>query len=332
MNVGGLAALARVEFASHDFAGARDKAMRLIELEPAKSYPWQILGDALLELGDYDKAASAYRRMEQLGRSIDTEARMGRLALLRGQTDIAARRFTTAITVAVNLGPPSREAVAWCRWQLGEIAFSIGDYGTAERHFRDSLITFPDYYRALASLGRALAARGDLAGAIEQYERAVRILPDLSFVAALGDLYHLAGRDREAEAQYALAEQIARLSELNGALYDRQLALFYADHDMKAEEAYAQAKKEYDTRRDIYGADALAWTALKSGRIAEAQAAMKDATRLGTRDARLLYHAGMIALAAGEKNEGREYLKQSLTLNPGFDPLQSRIARRALEE
>ncbi len=50
-----------------------------------------------------------------------------------------------------------------------------------------------------------------------------------------------AGRKREADAQYALVEQIGRLSALNGALYNRQLALFYADHDVKAEEAYRLA-------------------------------------------------------------------------------------------
>ena len=101
---------------------------------------------------------------------------------------------------------------------------------------------------------------------------------------------------------------------------------------MKAEEAYTNAKKEYQTRRDIYGADALAWTALKSGRLAEAQAAIKEALRLGTRDARLYYHAGMIARAAGDTSAAREHLKRALGLNPQFDPLQATLARRALDE
>ncbi len=82
---------------------------------------------------------------------------------------------------------------------------------------------------------------------------------------------------------------------MNGALDNRQLALFYADHDLKAAEADALAAKEYEVRRDIYGADALAWTALKAGRVEEARAAIKDALRLKTEDARLFYHAGMIA-------------------------------------
>jgi tetratricopeptide (TPR) repeat protein len=252
--------------------------------------------------------------------------------LLRGQTDIAKHRFSTALIVAVDLGPPSREAVAWCRWQLGEVAFSTGDYETAESHYRDALITYPNYYRALASLGRVLAARGDLAGGIEQLERAARILPDAGFVALLGDLYKLAGRDREATASYELVEQIARLDALNGALYNRQIAIFYADHDMKADEAYRSAEKEFQSRKDIYGADALAWAALKAGKVAEAQSAIKEALRLGTRDAKLYYHAGMIAKAAGDRTAARSHLERALKLSPQFDPLQAEVARKTLQE
>lgn len=213
----------------------------------------------------------------------------------------------------------------------GETSFARGDYETAERHYRDALVTFPDYYNALASLGRVRAARGDLQGAIEHYEQVVRRLPDPSFVAALGDLYKLAGREKEAAGQYKLVEQIARLNKLNGELYNRQLALFYADHDMKAEEAYRQAVEEYEVRRDIYGADAVAWTALKAGKIREAQTAIKEALRLGTPDAKLFYHAGMIARAAGDEPAARDFLQRALTLNPQFDPLQALIAGKALE-
>jgi tetratricopeptide (TPR) repeat protein len=331
-NVGALSALTQVAYASHDFAAARDYALQLAQRDPGKSYPYELLGDALLELGDYDSATHAYRKVQEPGMSMSGETRQARLALLRGQPDLATLHYANAVILALELRLPSREAVAWCRWQLGETAFSIGDYETAERHYRDALITFPDYYRALASLGRVLEARGNRADAIVQYERVTRILPDPAFVAALGDLYRLAGRAREAAAQYALVEHIARLSAFTGTLYNRQLALFYADHDMKAEDAHAGAVKEYETRRDIYGADAVAWTALKAGRIATAQAAMQEALRLGTRDAKLYYHAGMIAQAAGEKAAARDYLQRALQLNPQFDPLQAAVARKALEQ
>ncbi len=332
-NAGGLSALTQTELSLHDFAAARDHARQLTEIDPSEGYPYALLGDALLELGDYDGAAVAFQQLQRKGGGISdsSETRQARLAFLRGDSANATHHFTTALVLALNYTVPPRETVAWCRWQLGETAFAEGDYATAERHYREALVTFPDYYRALASLGRVRAAIGDLPGAIVQYEHVVRILPDPSFVAALGDLYQLAGRERDAATQYALVEQIGHLSAVSGALYNRQLALFYADHDLKAEEAYAATAREYETRHDIYGADALAWTALKAGRISEAQAAIKDALKLGTQDAKLFYHAGMIARTAGHKDAARDYLNHARTLNPQFDPLQAMIASRALE-
>ena len=330
-NYGALAALAQVEYALHNFTAARDHATQLTELAPAKSSGFEILSDALIELGEYDSAQRALDRMQSLaGKTIDTQTRLGKYALLHGRPAEAARYLAEALVLALDQSPPWRETVAWCRGQLGEIAFSVGDYHTAERHYRDALVTFPDYPRALAGLGRVRFARGDLHGAIEQYERAVRIVPEMTFVAALGDLYTLAGREKEAVAQHTLIEQIALLGRVSGTLYDRQRALFYADHDMKAAEAYQIAVKEYEVRRDIYGADAVAWTALKAGRLPEARAAIHEALRLGTQDGRFYYHAGMIARALGRNDEARTYLQRALRLNPRFQPIQADIAERTL--
>ncbi|HEV2802943.1 MAG TPA: tetratricopeptide repeat protein [Pyrinomonadaceae bacterium] len=333
LNTGGLAALAQTAYTAHDFVSARDHALKLKQLEPGKTLPYQLLAETLVELGDYDGAQEAFRQLQRLqGDALNfaTETRLARLDLLYGRAERASERYTRALALALDASPPSRETVAWCRWQLGEVAFARGDYEEAERRYQESLVTYPDYNRALAALGRVRAARGDIAGGIEYYERAVKRLPDPSVIAALGDLYKLAGREREAAAQYALVEQIARLGAHGGALYNRQLALFYADHDLKASEAYALAAKEYEVRRDIYGADALAWTALKAGKTEEARAAIKDALRLGTEDARLFYHAGMIARSAGDAQLARKFLERALALNPQFDPLQARIAREAL--
>src|SRR5262249_26977982 len=127
-----------------------------------------------------------------------------------------------------------------------------------------------------------------------------------------------------------LVDRIGHLSEINGVLYNRQLALFYADHDLKPEQAYQNARHEYEARKDIYGADALAWTALKAGQLDEAESAIRDALRLGTRDARIFYHAGMIARARGDASGASDYLNRALKLNPEFDLLQAAAARQVL--
>ncbi|MBA3649934.1 MAG: tetratricopeptide repeat protein [Chthoniobacterales bacterium] len=332
-NIGGLTALAHAEFSNHAFAAARDHALQLAQLNPGKSEPYAILGDASLELGDYDAAAEAFRKMQLFGeKNAGTETRLARLAILRGATGEARQHFDAALALLLALPEPPNETVAWCRWQLGEIAFASGDYVSAENYYRAALKNAPSYFRALGSMGRVRAARGDLPAAISFYEQAVRIVPVVEFMAALGDLYQLSGRSKDAAVRYELVEQLGEHSrKVHGTPYDRRIALFLADHDLKTEQAYALARGEFDAgRHDIYGADALAWTALKAGRIAEAQAAIKEALRLGTLDARLFYHAGMIARAGGDESGAAILLRRALALNPHFDPMQSEIARRAL--
>ncbi|HVF27467.1 MAG TPA: tetratricopeptide repeat protein, partial [Pyrinomonadaceae bacterium] len=153
-------------------------------------------------------------------------------------------------------------------------------------------------------------------------------LPDTAI--ALGDLYAKLGRADEAKKQYDLVEFIERGGAPGSETYSRQLALFYADHDIKLDEALEIARRERAARADIYTSDALAWCLYKKGQFAEAKAAMDEALRLGTNDPRLLYHAGMIANALGDRRNATKYLEQAVKINPSFDVLQSDVARETL--
>src|SRR5437667_10162047 len=170
-NTGALTLLAQAEFTAHEFVAARDHAERLIELETGKGYPFQILGDTLLELGDYERAETAFRQLERFGgiqglTRLAIEQRLSRLAYRRGDEETAERHRLKALKTVLSLPVPPRETVAWCRWQLGELAFGVGHYAAAEQHYRDALTTVPGYFRALASLGRVRAASGDLPDSI----------------------------------------------------------------------------------------------------------------------------------------------------------------------
>lgn len=330
-NPGGLGALARAEMAEHNFVSARQHALRLTQIDPVTVNSWGVLTDALLELGEYAEADAAIQRMRQLGSdTAETEIRLGRLLFLESDTAGAEKHFFRALAFTNNVPTPPRETVAWCRWQLGEMKFSAGDYPAAERYYNEALSSYPGYVQALASLGRVRAAEDDLPGAIRNYENAVQRFPDPTFIAALGDLYRLAGREKDAQTQFELVNQIQRLSVLNGVRYNRQIALIYADHDTNQKEAYRDAAQEYRDRKDIYGADTLAWTALKAGNLVQARKMADTALRLWTRDSKLFYHAGMIAQASGDRKAAHQLLQRALDLSPRFDPLQATLAQKAL--
>src|ERR1051325_1691716 len=105
-NIGGLAALPQAEFASHEFALARDHAEQLTRLDAKKTYPFQMLSDALIELGDYDRAAGIVRNLEKQSSGANVEIRTGKLAWLYGRVDEAERRFANAIIFAEKQTPP----------------------------------------------------------------------------------------------------------------------------------------------------------------------------------------------------------------------------------
>ncbi len=130
------------------------------------------------------------------------------------------------------------------------------------------------------------------------------MIPLPEYAAALGDIYAKLGRPAEAKQQYALVEYIARLNALNRTVYNRELVYFYADHGIKQVEALDLARREIELRKDIYGYDALAWALYSSGQAEEALAPIMEALRLGTRDARLFLHAGMIASEARQDRAG----------------------------
>ena len=57
---------------------------------------------------------------------------------------------------------------------------------------------------------------------------------------------------------------------------------------------------------------------------------MTTALAFGTKDAKLMYHAGMIAAALGDTSRARTQLTAALALDPTFDPLQAQRARETL--
>ena len=152
------------------------------------------------------------------------------------------------------------------------------------------------------------------------------------YAAALGEVFERIGQHEQARQQYALVEYIGKLNQLNQTLYNRELAYFYADRDIKAKEGLEFARRELDYRRDVYAYDVLAWNLYRNGKVEEARDAVEKALRLGTKDAKLFYHAGIIYRRLGELAKAKEFLNRALTTNPHFHVLFADHAANTLEE
>ena len=326
-----LAYLGAVLFAQHDFQGAKDLANRVYSFDPRALQALATLGDAQVELGNYVEAEAAYSQLLELSPSPPVYSRLARLAWLQGRPEEAQELMRMAADESVTLGLTG-DSVAWYQFQLGELYFSTGQIEDAAEHYANALDLFDNYYLALAGLGRVRAAQGGYEEAIDLYQRAIAIIPQPATLAALGDLYAKTGDVEQAQRQYDTVEFIATLAAINQQVYNRELALFYANHDLKLEYALELASAELEFRRDIYGYDALAWTLYQNHRFDEAAQAMDQSMKLGTKDATLYFHSGMIQYRLGNEALAREHLSSALNLNPYFSILHSSLARQTLSE
>ena len=83
-------------------------------------------------------------------------------------------------------------------------------------------------------------------------------------------------------------------------------------------------------RPSILAADVLGWTLYQNGEYQEASLYAQEALKLGTKDALMLFHAGMVTFKLGRFDEAKGYLGQALALNPNFSVLYRDEARRTL--
>ena len=331
--------MAVVAMAEHRFDEALSWAQEALALGSGDPSPWAIVGDALTDLGEYDRAAEAYARLrdpiqpenESTALAYERESRVAYLRFLRGDAQGAIKLMRDAIALATTLRLPA-ENVAWSEYQLGEICFKSGDIPDAEHAYRTGLLIDPNSYRNLAGLGEVRTAQERYSEAIALYQKALAVVPFPAFAAALYDLDMQAGRPADARKQLELIEFIAKLNPINERLFYRELALIYADHSLKLKESVELAKKELEVRHDVYTWDILAWVLYKNGRIREAAEAMEKALAPGTADALLDFHGGIIEFQLGDLDGAKTLLGRALALNPHFHMVYPGQARKTLTQ
>ena len=310
----------------HHFAEVAKFSREMIRIAPDDSWNWGTLGDALMELGQYDEAANAYQKMMSLRPNQSSYNRASYYRWVMGD----AASAIDIMQRAIDAGSPAPENTAWCLVDLGNLYFKTGRLDQAAATFAEALRTFPGYHPAYAGQGRVLAAQGKVAEAIESFKHAQAVVPMPEYAEALAELYGRAGKKDEARRQMELLDVVDRMVSANKEKTNRNLAIVFANQGRKLERALELAQAELEVRGDVYTYDALAWALFKNGRHAEAEQAAGKALRFGTPEPTFYFHAGLIASALGKKDEAAKNLERALELNRHFAPRQAKIAETAL--
>lgn len=320
--------MAWVNGGRHEFEKSQEWANKALALNPRDNDAYGLLGDAAVEMGDYDNAFVQYQKMLDIRPDVSSYSRGAHLLHLTG--DI--RKASWLMQKAIKTGGPYAENTAWCRAQLGLIFFSTGAYLPAQKVLAEGLKSTPNNYHLLAAMGKVKAALRDYKAAISYYEKAIAVVPQLDAVVALGDLYSVTGDTKAAEQKYALVEAIWKLNKANGVRGDIQIAQFYADHDRNLPEALRLAQEEVKTRKNVYVYDTLAWCYYKNGRYAEAKENIELALKKQSPEALFLFHKGLIYGKCGDNQTARTALYQAMSLNAYFHPIYAPVAIAAAKE
>jgi len=313
---------ALVAMNDHDFESARALAERVLAREPEDATALGTLSDALLELGRHDEAVAAAQRQLQVRPGMAASSRGSYLSWLRGDTRGAKLLIRDALSGRDRSDP---EPTAWVLTEAATIYWHESDLSGADGLYAEALNWVPEFPAALVGRARIALAQGRARDAIDLLERAQRARPALESAALLGDALAQAGDAEAARRSYDDALRLGRRGDRHA------LALFLATHDGDAHEAVRLLEAERAVRGGVYLDDAYAWALYRAGRTDEARRASDSALRLGTPDARLLYHAGAIRIAQGEHAEGRALVERALALNGAFEPLAANEARALLD-
>jgi tetratricopeptide (TPR) repeat protein len=319
--------LAGALMARHAFAEAREVAEGMVAADSSSRSARAMLGEIELELGDYAAARRTFGTLLTVRTDFVVAPRFARWEELNGQPEAAEALFRGALAQAESRHgtPPSQ--LAWFHWRLGDLALRNGRADEANAELSKGLEVVPDDPRLLGTMARLSAARHRWREAIDEGERALARVVDPATLGLLSQVYAAVGDSaRSADARNAMA--VAVLNQPGP--FHRGWSLLLLEQGREVPEVLARARAELTTRRDVYGWDLLAWSLYRSGRAPEAVPATDHALALGTRDAMLWYHAGMIRLAAGDSAGGRNALRTALRINPLWDPFQPDSARAAL--
>src|SRR4029077_3002700 len=187
--------------------------------------------------------------------------------------------------------------------------FQAGRVNEAEQRCALALSLQNNYPPTRLLQGRILLGQSRLGEAVDALQNAVKLNPLPEYQWTLAEALRLAGREKEA------SEVEAQLCQRGASGDPRTLALYLATRHESPETALRLARAELDARGDVFTHDALAWSLAAAGKLTDAHSEMQRALAEGTQDARLFFHAGIIASQAGHSADAERWLRKASELS-----------------
>ncbi len=316
-NVTALTGMAWVTGGYHRFDESVRWANQALVIDPDCNAAFGILGDAALELGDYDAAFDHYQKMMDLRPDLSSWSRGAHLLWITGKTYQAI----SLMEKAIRAGAPYAENTAWCRARLATMLFCQGALLPAEMVIQEPLKSGTKNVHILLIAAKIAAAKQEPDRARDFYQKILEVRPNLEALAGLGDLMAIQNKPDDAEKFYQQVEAL-HAANLKLSHHDHSfMARFYADRNRNLPEALRMAE-EHKLTKNVTEADTLAWVYFKSGLLPQAIDAMKRALAQNTPDPEFHYHAALIAQAYGDQESSQKHFAQVAAMNPSFNLLQ----------
>ena len=327
-NGAGFAVLVAALLEQHRFEDAGRAARQLVAGAP-DVYDYQaMLGEVELELGNYDAAGQAFAAVTSRRESLAIAPRLARWAEIHGDTARARTILYRVAAVAEKDALLPSEQRGWFEMRVGDYELRNGNLPAADSALQRGLAVSPQDYRLLGAMARLRAVQHDWNGVIVFGDSAIATILDPATVGLVGDAYRALGDSVKAEEYFRTMEVSVR-SQLGA--FHRAWSLFLLDHNRRVVQVHNNLRTELKHRHDIYGHDLLGWALYKRGRYEEARVEMNAAMAMGTQDAIVFYHAGMVERAAGDNARANVLLRRALAVNPHFDAFHPASARATLD-
>ncbi len=331
-NLGADATLASVDLTLHKFTGALAITQRVEATYDRNDPEMQIREASLdLELGDFTAAKRIIDRLkpERTYEAIPSDILITRYDELTGHLADARHRFERPTAYENSQFDLPAQQRAWFYFRSGELAFEAGDNDAAIANEETAKQVFPNDVDATRAEARFACALHRWQVCLENATASANVIPYPETLGYEADAQRALGNETDAKKTEALIATVERIGNAQH-ISDRLLAIYYSEHGVHLDDAYRIAKSELAVRHDVFTQDTLAWAAAMDGRWVEARRAIALATRYGTENSLILYHAGVIAEHFGNRAAAKDDYASALALNASFHPTYADDARARL--